>query len=149
MSLKNKLSDAQKTAMRTKDKLSLTTLRMLLAEVRNCEIDCKCELSDTQILEVLAKLIKQRCDAAEQFNQAGRPDLADKEQAEAQVLKAFLPTQFSHEQIKQHIEQAINATQANCMSDMGKVMQQLKPKLQGRADMAEVSQQVKSALSST
>ena len=146
MSLTNTLKEAQKDAMRAKDKLRLGTIRMALAAVKQREIDERIELTDSDVLAVLTKMVKQRKDAAEQFDAANRADLADNERAEIEVLETFLPQKLSEAEIDALIADAIAQTGASGMQDMGKVMGMLKPKVQGRADMGAVSGKIKASL---
>lgn len=145
--LKARLSSAMKDAMRAKDKLTLGTIRMAQAAVKQKEIDDKVELDDTAVLAIITKLIKQREDAAQQYTDADRPDLAETERAEAAALKTFLPEQLSESAINSLIDEAIASTGAAGMADMGKVMGWLKPKVAGKADMGKLSGQIKSRLS--
>ncbi|WP_406664159.1 GatB/YqeY domain-containing protein [Gallaecimonas sp. GXIMD1310] len=147
MSLKEQLTDAQKDAMRAKDKPRLGTLRLALAAIKQVEVDERKELADDDVLTILTKMIKQRRDSISQYEEAGRQDLADAEAAEIQVLQEFLPKQLSTDEIAQLIDDAIAATGAASPADMGKVMAWLKPKLQGRAEMGPVSGMVKGKLS--
>ncbi len=146
ISFKDKLGEAQKVAMRARDKVRLMTLRMLLAEIRNQEIALQTELSETQIIDVITSLMKQRREAAAQFTGAGRQDLAEKEYAELAVLQDFLPEPLSEAQITTLIDQAIAKTQATSMKDMREVMQYLKPQMQGRVDFTQVSLKIKASL---
>lgn len=147
MSLVEQLKDAQKDAMRAKDKLRLGTIRMALAAVKQREIDERITLTDSDVNGILTKLVKQRQDAAAQFEQAQRQDLADQELAEIEVLKSFLPEPLSEQEIEALIKQALETTGASSMQDMGKVMGVLKPQVQGRADMGKLSGQIKKQLS--
>ena len=144
--LKNQLNDDVKTAMRAKDKSRLSVLRMALAAVKQREVDERISLDDAQILAVLDKMIKQRRDSLSQYQSAGRQDLADQESYEIEVLTTYLPAALDEAELATIINEAITATGAATMQDMGKVMAIVKPKVQGRADMGVVSQQVKSAL---
>ena len=146
MSLTDTLKEAQKDAMRAKDKLRLGTIRMALAAVKQREIDERVTLDDTQVLAVLTKMVKQRKDAAQQFDDANRADLADNERAEILILETFLPQPLSAEELLALIDEAMTATGAATMQDMGKVMGFLKPKVQGRADMGALSGQIKAKL---
>lgn len=146
MSLLDQLKDAQKDAMRAKEKLRLSTIRMTLAAVKQREIDERIELNDDDVLAIITKLVKQRKDSFTQFTEAGRDDLAANEQAEIEVLQTFLPQALSDAEIEAMIAEAVSASGASGMADMGKVMGQLKPKMQGRADMGAVSAKVKAAL---
>ncbi|WP_421171166.1 GatB/YqeY domain-containing protein [Aeromonas dhakensis] len=146
MSLKDQLKDQQKLAMLAKDKQRLGAIRLLMAEIKQREVDTRVELDDQDILAVVTKMIKQRRDSISQFESAGRQDLADKESAEIVVLQEFLPQQLTAVEIAALIEQAIAESGAAVMADMGKVMAVLKPKIQGRADVGAVSAQVKTRL---
>ena len=146
MSLKDRLKDQQKLAMLAKDKARLGAIRLLMAEIKQREVDTRVELNDEEILAVVTKMVKQRRDSISQFEAAGRQDLADKESAEIVVLQEFLPQQLTADEIAALIEQAITESGAAVMADMGKVMAVLKPKIQGRADVGAVSAQVKTRL---
>ncbi|MFQ2216722.1 GatB/YqeY domain-containing protein [Aeromonas dhakensis] len=146
MSLKDQLKDQQKLAMLAKDKQRLGAIRLLMAEIKQREVDTRVELDDQDILAVVTKMVKQRRDSISQFEAAGRQDLADKESAEIAVLQEFLPQQLTAAEIAALIEQAIAESGAAVMADMGKVMVVLKPKIQGRADVGAVSAQVKTRL---
>jgi hypothetical protein len=146
MSLHEQLKSAMKDAMRAKQKLRLGTIRMALAGIKQREVDERIELSDGDIVALLTKMVKQRNDAAGQFEQAGRMDLVESEKAEIEVLKDFLPQALSADELDTLIQQALDKTQAAGMQDMGKVMGWLKPKVQGRTDMGKLSGQIKSKL---
>ena len=146
MTLSIELKEAQKDAMRAKDKVRLGTIRMTLAAVKQREIDEQITLDDAAVLAVITKAVKQRQDAASQFDAANRDDLASKEREEIAVLETFLPQQLTDEEINSLIDGAIADTGASGMQDMGKVMGVLKPKVQGKADMGRVSALVKSRL---
>ncbi|MGL6566993.1 GatB/YqeY domain-containing protein [Aeromonas dhakensis] len=146
MSLKDQLKDQQKLAMLAKDKQRLGAIRLLMAEIKQREVDTRVELDDQDILAVVTKMVKQCRDSISQFEAAGRQDLADKESAEIVVLQEFLPQQLTAAEIAALIEQAIAESGAAVMADMGKVMAVLKPKIQGRADVGAVSAQVKTRL---
>ena len=145
-SLKGQITEEMKVAMRAKDKERLATIRLMLAEIKRIEVDERIELDDTRVLAVLDKMLKQRKDSITQFQAAERPDLADKEQQETEVIKTFLPQPLSDVEIDQIIDAALAATDATGMQAMGAVMAQIKPQLQGRADMGSVSQKVKAKL---
>ena len=145
--LKDQLVNAMKEAMRAKAQHRLTVIRMALAAVKQVEVDERIELDDTRILAILDKQIKQRLDASNQFRQAGRTDLSDKEDLEADILREFMPTALSADEINVAIDAAIAQVGETGMQAMGKVMAILKPQLQGRADLAAVSGQVKQRLS--
>lgn len=147
MSLREQLTDAQKDAMRAKDKPRLGTLRLALSAIKQVEVDERRELSDDDIIAIITKMIKQRRDSISQYEAAGRQELADAEAGEITVLQDFLPKQLSSDEVAALIDQAIQETGANGPADMGKVMGWLKPKLQGRAEMGPISGQVKAKLS--
>ena len=148
MSLVTTLKDAQKDAMRAKDKLRLGTIRLALAEVKQQEVDTRTEVSDDDVIALLTKMVKQRKDSITQFEKADRQDLVDQEQAELEILQEFLPEPLSEQELQDLIAQAISDTGASGMQDMGKVMGWLKPKVQGRADMGKLSGQIKAKLNS-
>ena len=147
MTLKDKLQQDMKDALRGGDKRSLGVIRLILAAIKQREVDERIELDDAQITVVLDKMAKQRRDSLEQYEKAGRDDLADQETFELEMLKAYLPEQLGDAEITTLIDEAIQATGASSMKDMGKVMGQLKSKLQGRADMGAVSGRIKGRLS--
>lgn len=144
--LKSQITDAMKAAMRAKEKERLGTIRMILAELKRIEVDERIELDDARILTILDKMLKQRRDSVSQFEAAGRQELADVEKAEISVIQDFLPAALSEEEIGQLVDDAIASTGAEGMKDMGKVMGLLKPQMQGRADMGEVSKLIKARL---
>ena len=135
MALIDDLKSAQKDAMRAKDKLRLGTIRMAIAAIKQREIDEQITLGDSDILAVLTKMVKQRQDAASQFDAADRDDLASKEREEIVVLEGFLPQPLTEDELAALIEEAMVSTGAQGMQDMGKVMGSLKPQVQGRTDM--------------
>ena len=135
-----------KTAMRAKDVARLSAIRLLLAAIKQREVDERIELTDADILSILDKMMKQRRDSLGQYEAAGRQDLADVEKFEMTVLQGYMPQQMSAAEIDAAIEQAIKDTGAGSAQDMGKVMALLKPKLAGRADIGKVSAQVKTRL---
>jgi hypothetical protein len=145
-SLKNTLTEAMKDAMRAKQKFRLGVIRMVLAEIKRVEVDERIDVDDARCLAIIDKMSKQRRDAANQFVDGGRQDLADTELAEVEILKEFLPAQLSDDEIMSLIDQAISYTGASGPQGMGQVMGQLKPKVQGRADMQVVSKLVKDRL---
>ena len=147
MTLKDKLQQDMKDALRGGDKRSLGVIRLILAAIKQREVDERIELDDAQITVVLDKMAKQRRDSLEHYEKAGRDDLADQETFELEMLKAYLPEQLGDAEITTLIDEAIQATGASSMKDMGKVMGQLKSKLQGRADMGAVSGRIKDRLS--
>ena len=146
MSLKDQITDDMKTAMRARETERLGTIRLLLAAIKQREVDERVTLDDAAITAVIDKMIKQRKDSISQFQTAGRDDLVAKEQAELVVLAAYMPEQLSDEAINAEIQAAVAATGAAGPQDMGKVMGVLKPKLAGRADMTAVSAKVKAKL---
>ena len=146
MTLLDSLKEAQKDAMRAKDKLTLKTLRMALAAVKQREVDERIELNDTDVLAILTKMVKQRKESITSFKSADRQDLIDIEEAEIEVLTRFLPQALTSEEISTLIEQAMAETGAASMQDMGKVMAWLKPKVTGRADMGALSGSIKAKL---
>ena len=145
--LKLKITEAVKDAMRAQAKERLSTLRMATAGIKQKEVDERIELNDAQVVDILIKMIKQRKEAAGQFLTAGRTDLSEKEFAEIKVLEEFLPAQVSDQEVDATIQEIITSLQAISAKDMGKVMTELKLKLGGRADMAVVGQKVKKFLS--
>ncbi|MGB7289111.1 MAG: GatB/YqeY domain-containing protein [Candidatus Macondimonas sp.] len=146
MDLKLRLQNDIKTAMRGGDKLGLITLRMLSAAIKQREIDERIVLDDAQVLAVVEKLIKQRREAATQYEAGNRPDLAAKELAEIALLQVYLPEPLSEAELDALIERALAETGAASIKDMGRIMAALKPAIQGRADMAIVSARVKGRL---
>ena len=144
--LKARLTDAMKEAMRARDSARLGVIRMALAALKQVEVDERTELDDARVLAILDKQVKQRQDAARQYTDAGRQDLADTELAEIEVLRTFLPQPLTDDEIDTLIEKAVADTGAAGMQDMGKVMGLLKPQLQGRADMGAVSGRIKARL---
>jgi len=146
MSLKQQISEDMKTAMRAKDTARLSAIRLLLAALKQREVDERIELSDADVLAVIDKMMKQRRDSFSQFEDAGRKDLADIEKFEMSVLLGYMPQQLSAAEIDTAIEQAISVSGAASAQDMGKVMAILKPQLAGRADIGKVSAQVKAQL---
>lgn len=145
--LKNTLTEAMKDAMRAKEKFRLGVIRMALAEIKRVEVDERIDVDDARCLAIIDKMSKQRRDAANQFVDGGRQDLADNELAEVEVLKEFLPAQLSENEIIALIDETISTTGASGPQGMGQVMGQLKSKVQGRADMQVISQLVKERLS--
>jgi uncharacterized protein len=145
--LKHQITEAMKDAMRAKDKPRLGAIRLILADIKRIEVDERIEVDDTRVLAILDKMNKQRRDSIAQFDAAGRDDLSAQEHAELAVIAEFLPTALSEQELDELITGAITESQAESMRDMGKVMGILKPQLQGRADIAAVSQQVKARLS--
>ncbi|TSA40561.1 MAG: GatB/YqeY domain-containing protein [Betaproteobacteria bacterium] len=146
MSLKSQIADDMKAAMRAKDAPRLGAIRLLLAAMKQKEIDERVELTDTDVISIIEKMLKQRRDSITQYEAGGRKDLADAEKFEITVLQAYMPQALSEAEIAAAIAEAVQASGAKAMSDMGKVMAVLKPKLAGRADMGRVSALVKSKL---
>jgi len=144
--LKQRIQDDMKTAMRAKDSERLGAIRLLLAAIKQREIDERISLQDSQILAVIEKMIKQRRDAYTQFQAGNRQDLAEKEAFEIEVLQKYLPKPLSEIEIDEIIEKAIKATNATSMRDMGKVMTVIKQQTQGRADIDKVSAKIKAKL---
>jgi hypothetical protein len=147
MSLKLQINEDMKSAMRAKETARLSAIRLLLAAMKQREVDERIELSDADVLAIIDKMMKQRRDSFSQFEAAGRKDLADIEKFEMSVLLGYMPQQLSEAEISAVIEQAISATGAASAQDMGKLMAVLKPQLAGRADIGKVSAQVKARLS--
>ncbi|MBA5684202.1 GatB/YqeY domain-containing protein [Photobacterium damselae subsp. damselae] len=147
MTLIERLKDEQKAAMKARDKARLGAIRLALAAIKQREVDEKITLADDDIVAVLTKMVKQRRDSVAQYEAAGRQDLADVELAEISVLEEFMPQPLSDDEVAALLDEAIAATGAAGMQDMGKVMGVLKPQIQGRADMGKVSQLVKTKLS--
>ena len=147
MTLKDRITDDMKAAMRAKDSQRLSAIRLLLAAIKQKEVDERIVVDDAQVLALVDRLLKQRKDSITQFEQAGRTDLVDKEKAELAVLSAYLPQQASADEVAQAVAAAIAETGAAGPADMGKVMALLKPRLAGKADMSAVSAQVRQHLS--
>ena len=146
MSLKTQLTEDMKTAMRAKNQVSLSTIRLINAAIKQFEVDERTEADDAKVISILTKMVKQRKDSAKIYTEAGRQDLADKENAEIEILNRYLPQMMSAEEIKTVVEAAITETGASGMADMGKVMGVLKTRLAGKADMGEVNKVLKAAL---
>ena len=147
MSLKERLSEDMKNAMRAKDQLSLSTIRLINAAIKQYEVDERSEADDTKVIALITKMVKQRKDSAKIYTDAGRQDLADKENAEIEVINRYLPQMMSAAEIEQAVAAAVAQTGAAGMADMGKVMGVLKTLLAGKADMGEVNKILKAALS--
>jgi hypothetical protein len=147
MSLKDRITEDMKTAMRAGEKERLATIRLALAAIKQREVDERIVLDDPQLLAILEKMIKQRKEAITQFEAGARPDLVAKEQAEIVILQVYLPTQMSEAEIDALIAQAIASTGAASIKDMGKVMGVVKAQAQGKADMGAVSARIKAKLS--
>ncbi|MCO1333484.1 GatB/YqeY domain-containing protein [Microbulbifer sp. OS29] len=144
--LKDTLTQATKDAMKARAKERLATLRLINAEIKRIEVDERIELDDARILALLDKMTKQRRDSITQFEKAGRAELAAIEQAEIEVIQEYLPKQLTETEISNIVSSAVKDTGANSMADMGKVIAQVKPQVQGRADMGAVSKLVKAQL---
>ncbi|MFN3234899.1 MAG: GatB/YqeY domain-containing protein [Gammaproteobacteria bacterium] len=144
--LKTQILEAIKSAMKNQEKDRLGTLRLISAAIKQKEVDERIELDEQQVLDVLSKMLKQRQESINQYEQADRPELAAKEKQECDVIKTFMPTPLSEEELTKLIRQAIEETQASNMKDMGKVMAIIKSKAAGRADMGALSAKVKSLL---
>ena len=140
------IETAMKAAMRAKDKPTLGTIRLILADIKRIEVDERIDIDNHRVLSVLDKMLKQRRDSIEQYRAASRDDLAVIEEQEMVVIQSFLPTPLSESEIAELITAAIADTGASSIKDMGKIMAQLKPKLQGRADIGAVSGKIKAAL---
>jgi uncharacterized protein YqeY len=147
MSLKDRIQQDVKDAMRAKEKQRLATIRLITAAIKQREVDERIELDDEQVLVVLDKMCKQRRESISQFEKAGRDDLIAREASELEIIQGYLPEQLGEDEIAAMIDSVMAETGASSIKDMGKVMGQLKPKLQGRADMAAVSALIKSKLS--
>ena len=146
--IKDKITEDMKDAMRAQDKERLSTIRLILAALKQREVDERIVLTDENVLAILDKMLKQRRESITQYEAANRKDLADKEATEMKVIQAYLPSQLSEAEIIAMIDAAIKESGANSVRDMGKVMGIIKPKVQGRADVAVVSNQIKDRLSS-
>jgi uncharacterized protein YqeY len=146
MSLKARITEDMKAAMRSGEKDRLSCIRMLQAGIKQREVDERIELDDAQVVAVIDKMIKQRKESVAQFQAGNRADLVAKESAEIDVLSGYLPEQLGAAELDAMIRDAISATSAASMKDMGKVMAVLKPKVQGRTDMGALSARIKSAL---
>ena len=146
MSLKDRITQDVKDAMRAKDKPRLATLRLITAAIKQREVDERIELDDTQVTLVLDKMVKQRRESIVQFEKAGRDDLIAIENSELEIITPYLPEQLGEDEINALIDAALEQTGASSIKDMGKVMGQLKPQLQGKADMGAVSALIKARL---
>ncbi|MDU4697018.1 MULTISPECIES: GatB/YqeY domain-containing protein [Paenibacillus] len=146
MNLSERLNEDMKQAMKSQDKFKLSTIRMVRATIKNLEIDLKRTLNDNEVLDILSREIKQRKDALQEFEKAGRDDLAEQVKAEAEILAEYLPEQLSEEEIKVIVQQTIQETGASSKAEIGKVMSALMPKVKGRADGKLVNQTVQQLL---
>ncbi len=147
MNIKDRIYNDLKDAMRAKDAKKILILRMITAAIKQVEVDERIEVDETRMLVILDKMAKQRKESISQFEKAGRDDLVAQEQYELALIEQYLPEQLPEEEIKQLVNEAIASVGAEKMADMGKVMAELKPKLQGRADMSAVSAIIKEKLS--
>ncbi len=147
MSLKQQITEDMKTAMRAKDSARLGAIRLLLAAIKQREVDERIDLSDIDVVTIIDKMIKQRRDSINQFEAAGRQDLVDAEKFEISVLQQYMPQPMTEAEVKAAVEEAVAAIDARSPQEMGKVIALLKPKLAGRADMGKVSVLVKERLS--
>ena len=146
MSIKDRIQQDMKDAMRARDSARLGTIRLIMAAIKQREVDERIELDDTQVITVLEKMVKQRRESIAQFEQAGRDDLVAKENSELEVIAPYMPAALSEAEINQLIDTALATTGAASIRDMGKVMAELKPQLAGRADMGAVSARIKARL---
>jgi uncharacterized protein len=146
MSLKEKITNDMKDALRAGDKPRLSVIRLILAAVKQREVDERISLDDAQVLAVLDKMLKQRRDSVTQFEKGNRQDLADQELSEIKLIQSYLPAQLSDTELDRLVVDAIKDSAATSIKDMGKVMSLLKPKVQGRADMGAVSGRIKTKL---
>ncbi|MDX1626835.1 MAG: GatB/YqeY domain-containing protein [Wenzhouxiangellaceae bacterium] len=146
MALKQRIQDDIKQAMKAGDKDRLKVLRMLSAAIKQREVDERVELDDAQVLGVIEKMVKQRRESIEQYTAGNRPELAAGEQAEIDVLSTYLPEPLAEDELERLVDDAIRETGASSMADMGQVMARLKPEIQGRADMKQVSAMVRQRL---
>ena len=146
MALRDRITEDMKSAMRAGEKARLATIRLMLAAIKQREVDERITLDDPQVLGVLEKMVKQRREAITQFASGGRADLVAKETAEIEVLQGYLPAQMSPAELDELIAAAIATTGASSIKDMGKVMAAVKPKAQGRADLGAVSARIKQQL---
>mgnify|MGYP003321567972 FL=1 len=145
-SLVEQVKAAMKAAMKAREKQTLATIRLIQAEFKRVEVDERIEIDDDRALSIMDKMVKQRRDSAKQFRDADRPELAEQEDAEITIIQTFLPAQLSADEIDAMIDEALAGIDAEGMAAMGALMGKLKPQLQGRADMGEVSKRVKAKL---
>ncbi|MEJ2059353.1 MAG: GatB/YqeY domain-containing protein [Gammaproteobacteria bacterium] len=146
--LKGRITEDMKAAMRAREQERLNTIRLILSAIKQVEVDTRETLDDTQVLQVLDKMTKQRRESIAQFEQAGREDLAAKERSELDVILGYMPEPLTDAELDTLIAEALEATGAASVKDMGKVMGYLKPKIQGRADMGALGGRIKQRLSS-
>lgn len=144
--LKKQLTDDMKSAMRAKEKQRLLTIRTILAGIKQQEVDTREDVNDTSVLAILDKMAKQRRESISQFTKAGRDDLVAQEEQELVIIQEYLPEPLNDDDIQTLIKEAIDASDASSIKDMGKVMAYIKPKAQGRADMGKISGLIKAAL---
>ena len=147
VSLRQRIQEDMKSAMKSGEKDRLAVIRLMLAAIKQREIDERIQLDDAQVVAVLDKMVKQRRESVTQYSTANRQDLADAESAEIVILQEYLPMALSDAEIEELVEAAVRETGASAVSDLGKVMAVLKPKMQGRADMSAVSAKIKNQLS--
>lgn len=147
MSIKERINTDLKEAMRAQDKQQVGALRLITAAIKQIEVDERIEVDDARLLVILDKMVKQRKESIQQFEAANRIDLVEKEEYELNIIRRYLPTPLSNDEINALVVEAMQATQAEKIADMGKVMAYLKPRLQGRADMGVVSNLIKERLS--
>ena len=145
-SLVEQVKAAMKAAMKAREKQTLSTIRLIQADFKRIEVDERIEIDDARAIAIMDKMVKQRRDSAKQYRDADRPELAEQEDAEILVIQTFLPEQLSGDDIDALIDEALAGIEATGMAAMGQLMGKLKPQLQGRADMGEVSQRVKAKL---
>ena len=146
MALKEKITVDMQDAMRSKDSEKLNAIRLLQSSIKQKEVDDRVEIDDTMILNIIEKMLKQRRDSIDAFKKANRDDLVAKEEFEVQLLQTYMPEPLSSEDVEKEIDSAIKAADAKSMKDMGTVMNAVKLKVSGRANMAEVSQKIKEKL---
>ncbi|GIP39606.1 aspartyl-tRNA amidotransferase subunit B [Paenibacillus sp. J31TS4] len=149
MSLSDRLNEDMKQAMKSQNKFRLSVIRMIRSAIKNIEIDQRTTLDDDQVLDILNREIKQRRDSLQEFDKAGRDDLAEQAKAEIEIIAEFLPQQLTEEEVRVLVQQTIQETGASSKAEMGKVMSALMPKVKGRADGKLVNQLVQQALSTT
>ncbi len=144
--LKQRIQEAMKAALRAQDKQRLSVMRLILAEIKQVEVDERIEVDDRRINQILNKMIKQRRDSIQQFDKAKRDDLAEQERLEVDIIQAYLPEPLSEADIDRLLSESITKVGATSIKDMGKVMAELKESVQGRADMAQISAKIKTRL---
>ena len=146
MLLKLQITEDMKSAMRSKDTVRLGTIRLLLSEIKQKEVDERVELRDDNIVSIIEKMLKQRCDSIEAFNKADRKDLVEREELEVKVLQDYMPQQLTEDEVEKAVIDVIESSEAKSIKDMGVVMGILKPMLVGKANMADVSKKIKAKL---